>query len=105
MGEKHSVGKNGEASKQASKQVGSRHEHYERRNELLRIPLGIVISFKEKCHSRKWERRQATLVLRTPGEDDAEEVTPEAEEAAQFEPPEDHDDAAGDAVNRQNGLS
>ena len=38
-------------------------------------------------------------------EDDAEEVTPEAEEAAQFEPPEDHDDAAGDAWNRQNGLS
>ena len=53
----------------------------------------------------KRERRQATLVLRTPGEDDAEEVTPEAEEAAQFEPPEDHDDAAGDAWNRQNGLS
>ena len=54
---------------------------------------------------KKRERRQAALVLRTPDEDDAEEVTPEAEEAAQFEPPEDHDDATADAWTRQYGLA
>ena len=43
--------------------------------------------------------------LRTPGEDDANEVMPEAEDAAEFEPQEDHDDAKADAWGRQYGLA
>ena len=53
----------------------------------------------------KRERRVAKMQLAVPGDEDgAAEIVANAEAEAELLPDEDHDDAAGDAVNRQNGF-
>ena len=53
----------------------------------------------------KRERRVAKMQLAVPGDEDgAAEIVANAEAEAEFLPDADHEDAAGDGVNRQNGF-
>ena len=52
----------------------------------------------------KRERRQAALQLLVPGDSEAAEVMPQAEEATHFNPGEGPDDATADVWNQRNDL-